>query len=104
MTRNYVLALDQGTTSSKGVILDRQAQIVAVSENFPVSMISPRTGWIEYDPYQILDSLIRAGRNAIQKAGIESSEIAMVGLANQGETIIGFNKETGEPIGHAISW
>lgn len=104
MTKRVIIALDQGTTSSKAVVLDRQAEVVAVSGNFPIQVQSPEIGWVAYDPQEMLDSLIKAGRDAIRKAGVHASEIAMIGLANQGETVIAFNKESGEPICPAISW
>jgi len=100
----HILALDQGTTSSKGVIMDHRAQIVAVSDKFPIQIQSPQIGWVEYDPSEMLDSLIKAGQDAIRKAGVDPSNIAMVGMANQGETVIAFDSESGEPIGPAISW
>ncbi len=104
MTQKVILALDQGTTSSKGVILDQRAKLIAVSDNFPIGVQAPQIGWVAYDPHEILDSLVNAGRDVIRKAGVSASEIAIVGLANQGETVIAFDKESGNPIGPAISW
>ncbi len=104
MTKKYILALDQGTTSSKGVILDHQGQVVAVSENFSIEVQSPEMGWVAYDPHEMFTSLVSAGRDAIRKANVQPSDITVIGLANQGETVIAFDKETGEPVSSAISW
>ncbi len=104
MGKKYILALDQGTTSSKAIILDREANIVAVSGNFPIPVQSPRAGWVEYDPEHMLQSLVDAGRDVVKAAMIHPSEIAIVGLANQGETVIAFDKKSGDPICRAISW
>lgn len=104
MPDSNILALDQGTTSSKAVILNQQGQVIAVSDNFRIDVRSPHAGWIEYHPEQMLESLVSAGRNAIEKSGIDAESIAAVGLANQGETVIAFDRETGIPITPAISW
>ncbi|MFH2131556.1 MAG: FGGY family carbohydrate kinase [bacterium] len=104
MKKRYILALDQGTSSSKGILLNSQAQVIAVSDNFPIPVHAPHIGWVAYDPHDMLDSLVKAGRDVIRKAGVSPSEVAMIGLANQGETVIGFDRETGDPVGFAISW
>jgi glycerol kinase len=96
--------LDQGSTSSKALILDKEAKVVAISRNFPVRTNSPRAGWLECDPSDMLETLIGAGRDVIEKAGIQPAEIAAVGLANQGETVIAFHRKTGKPLYPAISW
>lgn len=104
MNNRYILALDQGTTSSKAIILDKNASMIAVSKNFPIPVNSPKPGWVEYDPNCMLESLVEAARDVIHVSGINPAEIAVAGLANQGETIIAFNKEDGTPICSAISW
>ena len=100
----YILAVDQGTSSSKALIIDQNARIVAVSENIPITPNCPRPGWVEYQPEEMLSSVIQACRSLVSKVNIASQEIACIALANQGETVIAFDRENGDPIYPAISW
>jgi len=102
--KRYVLAIDQGTTSSKALVIDEGGAVVARSRNFPVTASYPRAGWVEFDPARMLDSIRAAAKDAVSQAGIDAGEIAAVGLANQGETVIAFDSRTGEPVCPAISW
>lgn len=102
--KRYLLAIDQGTTSSKALVVDESGGVRAASGNFAISARFPEVGWVEFDPREMLDSVISAARDAINRAGISASEIAGIGLANQGETVIAFDGETGEPIAPSISW
>jgi glycerol kinase len=102
--KGYVLAIDQGTTSSKAVVLSRDGEIVSVSSGFAVDSLFPRPGWVEYDPGQMFQSVCNAARNAVEKASLTFADIAAIGLANQGETTIVFDRRDGRPIGNAISW
>lgn len=102
--KRYIMAIDQGTTSSKAILLDHEANVLAVSDNAYVEPLYPRAGWVEYDPRRILESVLEAGWSVIKLAGILPSEIAMIGLANQGETVIAFHRDKGEPVYPAISW
>lgn len=100
----YILAVDQGTSSSKAIIIDQNARIVAVSENVAITPHYPQAGWVEYQPEEILSSLIQACRSVLNKANIVPQEITCVALANQGETVIAFDRDSGAPIYPAISW
>jgi glycerol kinase len=99
----YILALDQGTSSSRAVIFDQSGgSVVEVSHTFP--QIYPRPGWVEHDPEQIWDSQLAAARDALKKAGVDASEVAAIGIANQRETTIVWERASGRPVCNAIVW
>ena len=99
----YVVALDQGTTSSRAVVFDRDGAIVA-SEMHEFAQLFPRPGWVEHDPREIWDSQLRALRGALRRAGAEPRELAAIGIANQRETSLVWDRASGEPIYNAIVW
>jgi glycerol kinase len=99
----FILALDQGTTSSRALLFDRAGTIVA-SEQFEFEQSFPKPGWVEHDPLEIWASQLRAARGALAKAGISGSEIAAIGIANQRETTVVWERATGAPIHPAIVW
>ena len=99
----YLLALDQGTSSSRGVVFDRAGGIVAMAQR-ELRQIFPRPGWVEHDPKEIWTSQLATARQAIAEAGIGAAQIAAVGITNQRETTLVWNRATGEPIGNAIVW
>jgi glycerol kinase len=99
----YILALDQGTTSSRAIVFDYRGNNVAmVNKEFP--QIYPKPGWVEHNPMDIWESQLEVAHGAIQKAGITSSQIAAIGITNQRETTIVWDKATGEPVYNAIVW
>ena len=98
-----VLALDQGTTSSRALLFDQQRQIVSLSQ-FEFSQSFPRPGWVEHDPEEIWETQLRAARGAVASAGIPVSDIAAIGITNQRETTVVWERESGEPIHPAIVW
>ena len=99
----YILALDQGTTSSRAIVFNKQGDIVGVKQQeFP--QIYPQTAWVEHDPQEILASQLSVIAQALVKAGITASDLAAIGITNQRETTIVWNKETGKPIYNAIVW
>ena len=100
----YILAVDQGTSSSKAILLDTSSEIVASSENVPATSCCPRPGWVECQPEEMFSSVVQACRSVVNKVGISPRDIACVGLANQGETIIAFDRDGGTPVYPAISW
>ncbi len=104
-TRKYVLAIDQGTTSTKTLVIDQDGAIIGTSwpERFGIEPSYPQPGWVEFDPDCMLDT-VRSAEAAVRTAGIRFAEIAGVGLANQGETVIAFDGASGRPICPAISW
>lgn len=99
----YILALDQGTTSSRVAIVDEYGSIVSIlSREFP--QIYPQEGWVEHDPLDIWSSQYGVMMEVVAKSGIEASDIAAIGITNQRETTIVWDKNTGKPIYNAIVW
>lgn len=101
--QKYVVALDQGTTSSRAVVLDHDANIVSVSQR-EFTQIYPQAGWVEHDPMEIYATQSSTLVEALGKAGIRSDEVAAIGITNQRETTVVWNKETGKPLYNAIVW
>lgn len=99
----YILVLDQGTTSSRVVIYDEKCRVISKAQE-EFKQIYPKPGYVEHDPMDILSSSRSVISSAITRAKIKYSEIATMGIANQRETIIAWNKTTGEPIYNAIVW
>ena len=99
----YVLALDQGTTSSRAIVFNHKGEIVgSAQQEFP--QIYPHTGWVEHDPNEIMGSQVGVIPEALIRAGVTSEEIAAIGITNQRETTIVWEKRTGKPIYNAIVW
>ena len=99
----YILALDQGTTSSRSIIFDRAGRIKAVAQKeFP--QIFPKPGWVEHDPEAIWKTQLSTAKAALKKAGLTTDKIAAIGITNQRETTLMWNRETGKPIHNAIVW
>ncbi len=99
----YLMALDQGTTSSRCMIFDKKGNVIAMAqEEFP--QYYPQSGWVEHDANEIWDSQLRVMKQALEKSGLQEKEIAALGITNQRETAIVWDKVTGEPICHAIVW
>lgn len=103
MEEKLILALDQGTTSSRAVVFNHSGEIVEVSQK-PFEQIFPQPGWVEHDPNEIWSSQISVAAEVIAKTGISGKEIAAIGITNQRETTVVWNKETSEPIYNAIVW
>ncbi len=103
MNNKYIVALDQGTTSSRAVVLDHDANIVSVSQR-EFTQIYPESGWVEHDPLEIYATQSSTLVEALGKKGIRSDQVAAIGITNQRETTIVWNKETGEPVYNAIVW
>ena len=97
------MALDQGTTSSRTIIFDDQGGIVAVAQK-EFSQIFPQPGWVEHDPEEIWNSQLYTAKEALRKAGITPGQIASIGITNQRETTVVWDKQTGIPIHNAIVW
>ena len=100
---SFILAIDQGTTSSRGIIFDDKMQIVAVDQQ-EFTQHFPKSGWVEHDIEDIWRTTLETSRGAIKKAGIAPSDIAGIGITNQRETTLIWDKVTGEPIHRAIVW
>lgn len=103
MTKKYIVALDQGTTSSRTVVLDHDANIVSVAQR-EFTQIYPKAGWVEHDPLEIYATQSSTLVEALGQKGIRSDEVAGIGITNQRETTIVWNKETGKPVYNAIVW
>ena len=99
----YILALDQGTTSSRAVAFDETGRMVG-SHGIEFPQHYPRPGWVEHDPRDILDSQIRSLKLTVELCGIDPKDIAAVGITNQRETTLLWDRRTGEPVCNAIVW
>ncbi|MFY9217781.1 MAG: glycerol kinase GlpK [Tepidanaerobacteraceae bacterium] len=99
----YVMALDQGTTSSRGIIFDENGTIKGVT-NREFTQIYPKPGWVEHDPMEIWGSQIGVAKEVLEKSGLSPSDIAAIGITNQRETTIVWDKNTGKPVYNAIVW
>ncbi len=99
----YIMALDQGTTSSRAVIFDHQGRIVSIAAK-EFKQIYPQPGWVEHDPMEIWDSQMEAARRAIDSVNISPRNIAAIGITNQRETSILWDRESGQPVYNAIVW
>ena len=99
----YVLALDQGTTSSRAIVFDKKGNIVSKAQN-EFEQIYPRAGWVEHDPLSILYSQFQAVSACIMQGGINPCDIAGIGITNQRETTILWDRQTGKPVYNAIVW
>lgn len=98
-----ILALDQGTTSSRAILFDRAGGIIAVAQKeFP--QIFPKPGWVEHDPRDIWATQAGVAAEALQKGGLEAADVAAIGITNQRETTVAWDRATGEPICNAIVW
>ncbi|WP_272151092.1 glycerol kinase GlpK [Tenacibaculum aiptasiae] len=99
----YILALDQGTTSSRSVIINESGEIIGIDQQ-EFSQIFPQSGWVEHNAEEILTTQLSTLKNVIQKANIHPNEIAGIGITNQRETTVVWDKNTGKPIYNAIVW
>ena len=100
---NYLMALDQGTTSSRCILFDEKGAIVAsAAHEYP--QYFPREGWVEHDPMEIWSSQIGVASEALLKTGATWRDVAAIGITNQRETTIVWDKKTGAPICRAIVW
>ena len=99
----YILALDQGTTSSRSIIFDKTGRIKAMAQKeFP--QIFPKPGLVEHDPEAIWKTQLATAKAALRKAKLTAKQIAAIGITNQREATLLWDRETGQPIHHAIVW
>ena len=99
----YILALDQGTSSSRSIVFDAQGRIVAMAQR-ELTQHYPQPGWVEHDADEIWDSQLATAREALAKAGLAARDIAAIGITNQRETTVLWNRRTGRPVHKAIVW
>ncbi len=100
---DYILAIDQGTTSTRAIVFDRALKIVGAAQQ-EFRQIFPKPGWVEHDPEDIWRSVTATCRAALRKAGVKAREVAAIGITNQRETTVVWNRKTGKPIHNAIVW
>jgi glycerol kinase len=100
---NYILSLDQGTTSSRAIIFNHDGEIVAIAQK-EFTQIYPHAGWVEHDPLEIWSTQLSVAAEAIVKAGLSAKDINSIGITNQRETTVVWDRETGQPIYNAIVW
>jgi len=99
----YLLALDQGTSSSRSIVFDREGRIVAIAQR-ELTQIYPQPGWVEHDPMEIWQSQLATAREVLVKAKLKASDMQALGITNQRETTVLWNRQTGQPVHHAIVW
>ena len=99
----YILSLDQGTTSSRAILFDENQNIVAVSQK-EFTQIYPKEGWVEHNPMEIWSSQYAVMMEVVAQSGIRAEDLAAIGITNQRETTIVWDKATGTPIYNAIVW
>ena len=101
--KQYILSIDQGTTSSRGVLFDENYEIISIGQN-EFTQFFPDSGWVEHDPEEIWTSTLESCRSAIKQSKIDPNHIRAIGITNQRETTVVWDKETGMPIYNAIVW
>jgi glycerol kinase len=99
----YLLALDQGTSSSRSIVFDTQGRIVAMAQE-ELTQYYPQPGWVEHDPLEIWRTQLATARDVLAKAGISAQQVHAIGITNQRETTVVWNRKTGQPIYKAIVW
>ncbi|MDG1824613.1 MAG: glycerol kinase GlpK [Flavobacteriaceae bacterium] len=99
----YIIAIDAGTTSSRAILFDKKGHQIGVAQN-EFTQFFPQNGWVEHDANEIWESQKKAIHDLTKQTGVQDEEIAAIGITNQRETTIIWNKETGEPVGNAIVW
>jgi glycerol kinase len=102
-TKKYVMALDQGTTSSRAILFDANGAIVKVAQK-EFTQFYPKAGWVEHDPMEIWGSQSGVAREVLETAGVKPEEVAAIGITNQRETTVVWDKATGKPVYNAIVW
>ncbi len=103
MKGGHILAIDQGTTSSRAIVFDGAMKIVSVAQQ-EFTQHFPHSGWVEHDAEEIWQSVLKTTRDAIARAGLHPSDIAAIGITNQRETVVAWERATGQPVGRAIVW
>jgi glycerol kinase len=101
--KQYIIALDQGTTSSRAVVFNRAGEIVAI-RNKALNQFYPRPGWVEHDPLEIWEGQLEVLQQVLSESGIPAGDIDCIGITNQRETVVVWDRETGVPIHNAIVW
>src|SRR4029450_14105236 len=103
MPNRYILALDQGTTSSRSMVFDKRGNIISIAQK-EFKQIFPQAGWVEHDAEEIWSTQFGTMAEAVAKANITMNQIAGIGITNQRETTVVWERSTGKPICNAIVW
>lgn len=103
MLKKYVVAFDQGTTSTRTIIFNKEGEIVSISQK-ELNQYYPKSGWVEHDPEEIFNDQLETFKNAVSQSNINVNEIDSIGITNQRETTVVWDKKTGKPIYNAIVW
>lgn len=103
MTNNYILAIDQGTTSTRSIVFSREGEVISIAQK-EIKQIYPKAGYVEHDPLEIFHSVLETAKEAIRLSKLEAKDIATIGITNQRETVVVWNKDTGMPVYNAIVW
>lgn len=103
MNKKYILSLDQGTSSSRSMLFNKEAKVIG-AEQTEFKQFYPKPGWVEHDPLEIWDTQIKTAKDLITKQKIDPDQIAAIGITNQRETVVVWDKITGEPVYRAIVW
>ena len=101
--KSFILSIDQGTTSSRAVIFDKDAKIVAMAQQ-EFKQVYPRPGWVEHSPQDIMGSVMAVVAEAIVRAELTADDVAAIGITNQRETTLVWDRKTGKPVCNAIVW
>ncbi len=101
--QGYILSFDQGTTSSRAILFDHDGKLVAQAQK-PFTQFYPSPGWVEHDADEIWETQLAVAREAIEKAGIKPEEIVSIGITNQRETVVMWDKDSGKPVYKAVVW
>lgn len=104
MGKDYIIALDQGTTSSRAMLYDIKKKSIIGIKNKPFTQIYPKPGYVEHDPEEIWESQLEVLKAVIEEAGINYDDIVSIGIANQRETVVVWDRITGKPVYNAIVW
>ena len=103
MDGKYILAFDQGTTSSRAILFDKQGNIAAESQR-PHEQIYPEAGWVSHNPREIFFNTVECAKQAMESAGVLPGDIAAIGVTNQRETLAAWDRLSGEPVCDAVVW
>ncbi|MCB0579669.1 MAG: glycerol kinase, partial [Phaeodactylibacter sp.] len=101
--QTYILALDQGTTSSRAILFDQEGNIKAVEQQ-EFTQIYPKPGWVEHDPKEIWNTQLKVLHALLRKQKVSAGQVAAIGITNQRETTVVWDRATGAPIHNAIVW
>lgn len=103
MASNYILAIDQGTTSTRSIVFSTSGEVISIAQK-EIKQIYPKAGYVEHDPFEIFNSALETAKEAIELSKLETKDIATIGITNQRETVVVWNKDTGMPVYNAIVW